>query len=417
MAISNTGRSLPFPAATDSNVHKALFIAYNFPPCIEIGGSIRSEKFVKYLPGFGWQPHILSLSNHRSQIGKAEIYPGVQRLPSLTPWNRPYKFALYGWLAPLYYHARKTIKKDRYDLIYVSCPPFPTSFVAARIKRMSALPLVVDYRDAWTLGPYKNSSKMSKIISRILFPWMEKNVLSDVDGLIVNTPSALDGYQAAFPHLNGRIIMVPNGYDEKDFKDYRTGQNKDKMILLHCGRFGVAGRNPICFLAAIKRLIERQIRIQLRIIGDQGSDFDHRIADLGLSRFVQVVGQVPHRTAIESMGQCDVLVIYQEQYNTQITPIAGKTYEYLRSGKPILAITPPGDNLDLIQQYAHRYETAAPDDAAAVARSVYALYDDWKQDRFKKYEAPQNDYRKLFNREVLAARLAEFFNQIVTKTN
>jgi glycosyltransferase involved in cell wall biosynthesis len=401
----------------DSSVPKALFIAYNFPPCIEIGGSIRSEKFVKYLPGFGWQTRIVSLSNHRSQIGKAEIYPGVQRLPSWTPWNRPYKFALYGWLAPLYHHARKAIKRAKYDLIYVSCPPFPTAFAAARLKRMSALPLVVDFRDAWTLGPYKNSSNMSRIVSRILFPWMEKNVLSDVDGLIVNTPSALDGYLAAFPHLKGRITMIPNGYDEKDFKNYRTGHNKDKMILLHCGRFGVAGRDPICFLAAIKQLIDKQIQIQLRIIGDQGSDFGRRIATLGLSRFVQVVGQVPHQSAIESMGQCDVLVIYQEQYNTQITPIAGKTYEYLRAGKPILAITPPGDNLDTIRQHAQRYETAPPGDTAAVAGSIHALYNDWKQGRLKKYKAPQNDYRKRFNREVLAARLAEFFNEIVTKTN
>jgi glycosyltransferase involved in cell wall biosynthesis len=211
--------------------------------------------------------------------------------------------------------------------------------------------------------------------------------------------------------------MIPNGYDEKDFKNYHAGHNKDKMILLHSGRFGVAGRDPICFLAAIKQLIDKQIQIQLRIIGDQGSDFDHRIAELGLSGFVQVVGQVPHRTAIESMGQCDVLVIYQEQHNTRITPIAGKTYEYLRAGKPILAITPPGDNLDIIKQYAQRYETAAPDDTAGVAGSIQALYDDWKQGRLKKYKAPQNDYRKRFNREVLGARLAEFFNQIVTKTN
>jgi glycosyltransferase involved in cell wall biosynthesis len=395
---------------------KAIFIAYHFPPCREIGGSIRSEKFVKYLPGHGWKTRIFSLSNHLSQSTAAEIYPGVRRLTSWTPWNQPYKFGLYGWLGPLYHHVRKTIKKDKYDLIYVSCPPFPTAFVAARIKRLGALPLVVDYRDAWTLGPYKKSSIMSKIISRILFPWMEKNVLSDVDGLVVNTPSALSAYPAAFPHLNDRIIMIPNGYDENDFKDFRTAPNKDKMILLHCGRFGVAGRDPICLLAAIKQLIDRHIQIQLRIIGQPGSDFGRRIADLGLSRFVQVVGQIPHRTAIASMGQCDVLVVYQEQHNTRITPIAGKTYEYLRTGKPILAITPPGDNLDLIEQYAQRYETAEPDDTAAVARSINALYEDWKQSRFKKYKVSPKDYRKRFNREALAARLAMFFNQIVTAT-
>ena len=395
----------------------ALFIAYHFPPSQEIGGSIRSEKFVKYLPGQGWKTRIISISNHLSQSPEAELYPGVRRLASWTPWNRPYKFALYGWLGPLYHQARKTIKDDKFDLIYVSCPPFPTAYVAARIKRWGALPLVVDYRDAWTLGPYKKSTLMSKIISRILFPWMEKNVLSDVDGLVVNTPSALSAYLAAFPHLNDHMAMIPNGYDENDFKGYSPSQNKDKMVLLHCGRFGVAGRDPTGLLVAIKRLIEGHIQIQLRLIGDPGPDFERQIADLGLLRFVQVVGQVPHKTAIESMAQCDVLVIYQEQYDSRITPIAGKTYEYLRTGKPILAITPPGDNLDLIKQYSQRYETAAPDDAGAVAESIRALYDDWKKGRIKTYRKPQKNYRQQFNRQALTARLAEFFNRVLARKN
>jgi glycosyltransferase involved in cell wall biosynthesis len=389
--------------------HKVLFISFDFPPCNDIGGSIRSEKFAKYLPKFGWYTRILSLTGCANE----EIYPGVVRIPSLTPWHHPYKLEVYGWLLPMFYYALKLLKNDDYNLVYVSCPPFPPSSVAARIKRRVGIPLVVDYRDAWTLGPYKSSTLMGKIISKFIFPALEKKVLAAVDGLIVNTPSALNCYLETFPSLENRIIMIPNGYDEEDFAEYVPGKARDKMILLHCGRFGTAGRDPIHLFEALKLLNNKRLPILLKTIGDQGAGIVERISNLGLNQSVQPIGQIPHKAAIQAMAECDVLINYQEQYETQITPIAGKTYEYLRTGKPILAITPAGDNLDIIQQYSRRYETVPPHDTAAIAEAINALYKDWEQGLLNEHSSPQKNYLKIYNREALTARLADYFYQIV----
>ena len=133
-------------------MRKVLFIAYDFPPCPSIGGSLRSEKFVKYLPDFGWKATVLSLSQYHHAI--KEKYPDVNRIFSLTPWNRPFKIAPYGWIPTLCKYGRGIMRENRYDLIYVSCPPFPQTMAALRLKRLAGAPLVVDFRDAWTLAPY-----------------------------------------------------------------------------------------------------------------------------------------------------------------------------------------------------------------------------------------------------------------------
>src|SRR5882762_6313024 len=40
---------------------RVLIIAYHFPPCMGSSGLLRSEKFARYLPDFGWEPVVLTV--------------------------------------------------------------------------------------------------------------------------------------------------------------------------------------------------------------------------------------------------------------------------------------------------------------------------------------------------------------------
>lgn len=395
-------------------MRKVLFIAYDFPPCSDIGGSLRSEKFVKYLPRFGWQASVLCLSRHDPQVGKR--YPCVHRIPSLTPWSRPYKITPYGWLPPLYLYGRRKLNRNEYDLIYVSCPPFPQTIVASRLKRLADIPLVIDFRDAWSLDPYVGEgSRLNKVLHKTLFPAVEKKVLTDVDYLIVNTPSALEAYLEKYPALVGCVTMIPNGYDEEDFVDYRPCASKRQMTLLYCGRFGVGGRNPISLLKALSQLVEENLPVCLRIIGAHGSWLSNMVAKLGLRDHVRLAGQIIHNKAIQAMADCDVMVLYQERSKAQVTPIAGKTYEYLRAGKAILAIAPPGDNLSIIRQYAPRHETAVDHDVSSIVKAIRVLHHDWEQGTLASYVPPPIGYLEQYSRLALTARLASLFDDLINR--
>ena len=46
-------------AKVRASVRKVLLVAYQFPP-VGAGGVARTAKFARYLPEFGWQPHVLT---------------------------------------------------------------------------------------------------------------------------------------------------------------------------------------------------------------------------------------------------------------------------------------------------------------------------------------------------------------------
>jgi hypothetical protein len=112
-------------------MHRVLFIAYDFPPGIVIAGGLRSANFVHYLPDFSWQPTVVALDNRQEKL------PDIIRIPSLTPWHSPYEVTPYGWAYALHRYLRNC--SDKFDLVYVSCPPYPHALAAAAFAHRTQL--------------------------------------------------------------------------------------------------------------------------------------------------------------------------------------------------------------------------------------------------------------------------------------
>lgn len=394
-------------------MRKVLFIAYDFPPSLNVGGSLRSEKFVKYLPQFKWNANIISLSTLGNS--QKELYAPVTRVSSITPWHRPYNLEPYGWLPGLSQAVRTALRKEKCEIIYVSCPPFPQTAVLSRLKKQYGVPLVVDFRDAWTLNPYsKEGSLLNKIIFLTIFPILERKVLSSADGIILNTPSALSAYQNKYPQLRPRMTMIPNGYDEEDFYDFNPSLPSDQMTLVYCGRFGYAARDPSLLFKALKNMLLRKRKLKLRIVGDDNPKLLERARELNIHNYVQIEGKTPHDEAIRAIGNCHVLVLYLERSKSPVTPVAGKTYEYLRTGRAILAIAPPGDNMNLIKEHAKRYEVA-DHHLESIESALESLYADWEKGFLNTSDFPDKAYTDYYNRHALTGKLASYFNMVCNK--
>ena len=170
---------------------RVLFITYAFPP---VGGAgvQRVTKFVKYLPGFGWTPSVLTPSNPSvpvldsslsSDIPEGTLIRCARTLePSYavkslvsagtpeSPGHRsgPLRLAkdaarrvLIRMLQPdpqvLWYPAatragHRLLETVHHDAIFVSGPPFSSFLIGAALHRRTGLPLVLDYRDEWGLA-------------------------------------------------------------------------------------------------------------------------------------------------------------------------------------------------------------------------------------------------------------------------
>lgn len=395
--------------AFTNHMRRVLCIAYHFPPSNSFAGALRSAEFARHMPAFGWEVTVLSL---RENLGEEE-FGDVVRIPSLWPWKRPFNLSPYGWLLPLLFAAWHTLRQRKYDAIYVSCPPFGFVPAVAWLKKISGLPLVVDFRDAWTPGPYRDASRLERAINRYVFRSLEQKLLRLAGTFVVNTPSAARAYLSQYPWLGGRLHYLPNGYNEEMFSHLPDPAPRPEFTLLHCGPFNISGRDPEPVLAALRMLRDEGKVVHLRVLGETGDALERQALSWGVDRQVDILPPKPHGEALRLQQDCDVLLLYQAECKARVTAVAGKTYEYIRSAKPILVVAPQGDNRRLVEHYAGYAVVAEGHRPESIADGIRRLLQAWQRGELPKLSPPSGRFLQYFERRSLSGRLARILDSVV----
>ena len=108
---------------------------------------------------------------------------------------------------------------------------------------------------------------------------------------------------------------------------------------------------------------------------------------------------------LQRIAQSDLLLLLAEGWALQIP---GKTYEYLRAGRPILALTSEGALADLLRRTGGAC-VAEPDDIDAIARAVGDAYRAWNKGGAA--NTPDAAIVATFDRKSLAARYTALFGR------
>jgi glycosyltransferase involved in cell wall biosynthesis len=396
-----------------SELRNVLMLTYDFPPCRTPGAAVRTVKFVRYLPEFGWRPTVLCRAD-RPDAGVGS--DGVVAVPTPFPERLSYQGAAWVWAARALPVARRLLLGRGFDLLYASGPPFPHVLAAARLSRACSIPLVVDFRDAWSLDPFEDGAWPKRAAKRALcrwaYPTFERRIFDAAAAIVSNTPSMAAAYGPRARAAGAAHALVPNGFDGADFGQPNGRRAVAQPVtFLHCGRFdGVAGRSADTLLSALGRAAETGRRIRLRCLGDASATLERAVRRHGVGALVELAPAVPYDGAIGEIRRADVLVLFQASGRGPVTPVAGKTFEYVRSGRPVLGIVPGGDNHVLVAQHAAVHRLVAPDDPAGVAVAMCELADGhpWPT------REPAPGFA-VYERRTLTARLAEVFDDAHTR--
>jgi len=217
-----------------------------------------------------------------------------------------------------------------------------------------------------------------------------------------------------FPQAEQRLHLVTNGFDDVDFCDAVERPNRDRPLLLYCGRFsGIAERSPDLLLHALRTVVDTGGEFRFEILGDDSEALRRTIRRFGLMDSVRTCKPVPHAEAVRAMRGADILVVCQPPSRNEVTATAGKTYEYLRCGLPILALVPPGDNADLVRRYAPLHALVTTGKPAAVADAILKLFD---AAQGATALTPNPEFLSNYNRRRIAERMAAIFDAVVKTT-
>ena len=400
----------------------ALMVCYYFPP-LQTVGTLRSEGFCKCLPDSGWIPTVLTVDKsqdpwmlHGSPVPDLPIVRC--REIDLTSWidgahaslSRigrclglvPSRNYFREYLALPDPHISWNIRREgmqllaKSDLLFVTCSPFSAALKGLELKRLTGKPLVVDFRDPWSMNPYVRRSPFAQ--KRI--ETMEQMVVEQTDALILNTPGTLELYQNRYPESAGKFFCIPNGYDVLNpVSDYIRSPFK----IIHTGTL-YAKRNPELLFEALSEIDAPDIEfIHAGVVSEEITPCDGRVN-------IRQLGPVSGKEAHELMKGGSLLFLIQgwEGGVSDYVSVAAKTYEYLATGLPILYYGPEGDNTRILRQYGGQTYLVTEPSLEKMKNAIKTAY----QRRNETQPVLRPEFVTEFDRHHLTQKLASVFDSV-----
>ncbi len=361
-----------------SEPKKLLIITYYWPPAGGPGVQ-RWLKFVKYLPGFNVQPIVYIpenptypiidnglqsevsdkaiilknkirepygfasfFSKNKTKKISSGIIPNKKKqsfLEKTLLWVRGNLFipdARFLWVKPSVIYLKKYIREYNIDTIVTSGPPHSLHLIGLELKKDLGVKWFADFRDPWTTIGYHKALKLSSYAEK-KHKALEKEVLNSADTIIVTSKTTKTEFEAL---TSKPIEVITNGYDVEKIENQALDE---KFTLAHIGSF-LSDRNPRILWKALKELIKenKDFRndFQLKLIGATSQEVLDTISEFGLTDYVQNLGYVSHQEAVQHQRKSQVLLLIEIDSEDTKSIIPGKLFEYMVSGRPILAIGP-----------------------------------------------------------------------------
>ncbi len=301
------------------------------------------------------------------------------------------------------------------DAIFSTYPIATTHLIGYSLHKLLGKPWVADFRDPmWDDYTGEASNTLLKRRKAI-----EALAVKHCSSAIVTTQGMQELYAGRYSKAESdKVKVIPNGFDENDFTQMESApaRTNGKVTLVHPGLLDAVDRNPVHFFRAIDLVIKRgwvkreMLRINLYAPGEgQQLPGSEELKSLGLEDVVNVLGPVPYQESLAIMSKADVLLLFQGPSCDHQIP--AKLYEYMRIGRPILALTTEkGDTGRLVTSTASGFISPI-DDVEAIANALRRVVTSVEQG----IALPQADrsVAARFSRQSQAKELAGVFDRIL----
>lgn len=417
---------------------KVLVISYYFPP-MGLSGVQRVLKFTKYMSHFNWEPTVVTSGKtgyyaHDTSLLKEAEESNIKivRTDALDPNSLLAKFGTISmprefirkilgkiskfifipdnkksWAKKAYIESKKLLSEDKYDIIFVSVPPFSQFSVAAKLKREFNIPLIADYRDLWFgnhFGFYPTP------YHRYKHKKLEYEALKAADKIIAVNRRIKEKLITTYQFLKFEdITILPHGFDKEDFENVVPIKFETKKLrILYSGIFYENITPKFLFQAFHELSKERPdvtANIELHFVGHFRKENRKLVKKLNLFESVVEHGYLNHDEVIKYLLSVDVLWVMLGNGTNMDMVSAGKLFEYFGTRKPIISTVPDGASRTASENYKAAFVTK-PDDISELKKMLISVYE-----LYHKNELPSPDEEFIIDhdREFLTKKLVNEF--------
>lgn len=373
-----------------STTKRVLVLAGVYPPAGG-GGALRMVSLLRYLPRHGWEPHVVAPRGSGGWFADPALLDRVagievtrvgmertltaERLrrrikdPShrLPAWvsraaglARDVRNALaipdehLLWALAAMGHCEWLLRRRRFDLLFTASFPYSCHLAGWLLTQKRPLPWIADFADPWAYHPFRNVGWLGGAGPR---GWiearLERAVAKGAQALTVASPGMVTSFQSAHP--NTPVHLLRNSFDPVLFRGPIGVRRHNRFELVFVGTFDANMSPPGPLVEGVERLLavrpQAADELRVRVFGGAdlaSSEMIRRRLGAEGQRVFSFEGYASHTRAVRAMREADALFISVAAGRPW--HLTAKVYEYLASGRPILAVVPPGDCRDLLAE-------------------------------------------------------------------
>ena len=360
-------------------MQKVLIITYYWPPSGGAGVQ-RWLKFAKYLPEFGWEPHIYTPENPEAPaldlslekdipkeavIIKRKIFEPYSLYKKFTGkkgnvnagflseekdsrkkisetisvWLRGNFFipdARVLWVKPSIKFLAHYIKENDIKVVVSTGPPHSMHLIADALKKKLDIKWIADFRDPWTNIDFYKDLMLTKLADK-KHHRLEKEILKNADEVI--TIGKTIGLE--LENISRREVkIITNGFDEDDFIN-QNSMKESGFTIVHVGSIN-SDRNHDIFWKGLKELCAENMAFEkdLRIIFVGKLDYSvyDDIEKYQLTHKIEIIKYIPHNQIIRHLFAANLLYLPLNNTPNSKGVLSGKFFEYLACNVPIIGI-------------------------------------------------------------------------------
>lgn len=366
------------------NMKKVLVVTFFWPP----SGKATLHwplKVVKFLPEFKWQPVVLTVKEdtfsakdeslmsevspsleviktgyfdpfilYRKLLGKDPDKPLIASetisktnksfLHRLSIWIRMNLFvpdARAGWYRQAVKHASQYLSTNPVDAVITVGPPHSSHLIGMRLSKKFNIPHIPVLIDPWVDIVYYKDFKRNPLVLK-LDRYFEETVMKRSAAIVFVTENTRNDFIRKYPGIKDKTHVFYWGYNEEDFSNIHH-EITDKEILLHAGNIFDYQNTPNLW-KTVKEEINNGRNLFIKFIGTVSPAVKQSITQNGLADRTTYSGFIPYHAVVKEMCSASYLLVCA----TEPRHVPGKLFEYLRTGKPVLAFGEDNDEVKRI---------------------------------------------------------------------
>ena len=281
------------------------------------------------------------------------------------------------------------IISNKIDTIITTGPPHSMHLLGKRLKSLTKVKWLADFRDPWINIWYNKKFFFTKSTLN-KHKKLEKSVLNEADHIIVTSERLNLEYSKL---TNKPISTITNGFDHFD-NDFNLDT---KFSISHIGSM-LSDRNPDILWKVLNKLLKDvhvlKNYLKLNLVGNVSFEVKQSIKKYSLEPYVQYIGHITYDETIKYLKNSQILLLIQTNRVESNYIIPAKLFEYLNSNRPIISIS-NNDDVDRIINDTNVGFNFKYDQEVDLYNCIFNYFEKFKIDGIKILPKNINKYNRI----------------------